>query len=274
MLLTIRGTENHKRGILVSAMTKWLASGALLAMFCGTGFAQASGHAKPIPLNVIVDSLERAQQGTRPVTYQVIREYRLFGAKDSTANSEVIAEVNFRPPAHGDYNIQQSSGSDRGLQVVRRLLDHEAERASQNYKARAALNRDNYDFNYIGEAILDGQPCYVLALHPKRNEKDLIAGQAWVDQHSFLVRHIEGELAKSPSLWIKKVRVKLAFDDRGGTWMQTNMEAVADVRIVGPHTLTSRILDFRTADQVASIQTISQKPRPSRSVKRTGSMVF
>ena len=233
-------------------------------MFCSAGFAQEPKHATPIPLSVIVESMERAQDGARPVSYQVIREYRLFGAKDSKANSEVIAEVNFSPPAHGDYRIQQSSGSDRGLQVVRRLLDHEAERASQNYKARTALNRDNYDFDYVGEAILDGQSCYVLAIKPKRKEKELILGQAWVDQHSFLVRHIEGELAKSPSWWIKKVRVKLAFDDRGGIWIQTDMEAVADVRIVGPHTLTSRTLDYRTANQVASIQTISEKQRSSR----------
>ena len=214
-----------------------------------------------MPLNAIVESMERAQEGASPVSYQVIREYRLSGAQDSKANSEVIAEVNFRPPARGDYRIQQSSGSDRGLQVVRRLLDHEAERTSQNDKARTALNRDNYDFDYIGEAILDGQSCYVLALKPKRKEKELIAGQAWVDEHSFLVRHIEGELAKSPSWWLNKVRVKLGFDDRGGTWLQTEMEAVADVRIVGPHTLRSRILDYRTADQVASIPTISRKLR-------------
>jgi len=214
-----------------------------------------------MPLNAIVESMERAQEGASPVSYQVIREYRLSGAQDSKANSEVIAEVNFRPPARGDYKIQQSSGSDRGLQVVRRLLDHEAERTSQNDKDRTALNRDNYDFDYIGEANLDGQSCYVLALKPKRKEKELIAGQAWVDQHSFLVRHIEGELAKSPSWWLNKVRVKLGFDDRGGTWLQTEMEAVADVRIVGPHTLRSRILDYRTADQVASIPTISRKLR-------------
>lgn len=214
-----------------------------------------------MPLNAIVESMERAQEGAPPVSYQVIREYRLFGAKDSKANSEVIAEVNFRPPARGDYRIQQSSGSDRGLQIVRRLLDHEAERTSQNYKAQTALNRDNYDFDYVGEAILDGQSCYVLTLKPKRKEKELIAGQAWVDQHSFLVRHIEGELAKSPSWWLSKVRVKLGFDDRGGTWLQTEMEAVADVRIVGPHTLQSRILDYRTTDQVASVQVIPRKLR-------------
>jgi len=242
-------------------MTKWLAWAALPAILCVSGFAQESSRSNPMPLNAIVESMERAQEGTPPVSYQVIREYRLFGAKDSKANSEVIAEVNFRPPARGDYRIQQSSGSDRGLQIVRRLLDHEAERTSQNYKAQTALNRDNYDFDYVGEAILDGQSCYVLTLKPKRKEKELIAGRAWVDQHSFLVRHIEGELAKSPSWWLSKVRVKLGFDDRGGTWLQTEMEAVADVRIVGPHTLQSRILDYRTADQVASVQVIPRKLR-------------
>jgi hypothetical protein len=225
-------------------MTKWLAWAALPAILCVSGFAQESSRSNPMPLNAIVESMERAQEGTPPVSYQVIREYRLFGAKDSKANSEVIAEVNFRPPARGDYRIQQSSGSDRGLQIVRRLLDHEAERTSQNYKAQTALNRDNYDFDYVGEAILDGQSCYVLTL-----------------KHSFLVRHIEGELAKSPSWWLSKVRVKLGFDDRGGTWLQTEMEAVADVRIVGPHTLQSRILDYRTADQVASVQVIPRKLR-------------
>jgi len=34
--------------------------------------------------------------------------------------------------------------------------------------------------------------------------------------------------------------------------LQTGLKAVADVRIVGTHTLTSRILDYRIADEVAS----------------------
>jgi len=244
---------------MVGAMTQRLTSGALLAMLCSPLIAQQPTQAKAIPLNEIVESLERAQAAARPVSYQVIRQYRLFGANDSKANSEVTAEVNVRPPARGDYRIQQSSGSGRGLQVVRRVLDQEAERASHNDKTRIALSRDNYDFSYVGEAILDGQPCYVLELKPKRKEKDLIAGQVWVDQRFFLTRQIEGELAKSPSWWLKKVHVKLTFADRGGTWLQTDMAAVADVRIVGPHTLTSHILDYRTADQVASIRIISDK---------------
>lgn len=204
-----------------------------------------------MPLEEIVRSVERAQTAAHPqVSYQVIREYRLFGAQDSKANSEVVAEVNFKPPAFKDYRIQSSSGSSRGQQLVRRVLDHEVEAKAD--KAGSAITRDNYDFDYLGEAAFDGHPCYVLGLRPKRKEKELISGRAWVDKHSFFVRQIEGEVAKTPSWWLKQVRVKLVFAEFEGIRVQTSMEAVADVRIAGAHTLTSHMLDYRREDQVAA----------------------
>jgi hypothetical protein len=130
------------------------------------------------------------------------------------------------------------------------------------------LTTDNYDFILVGESVFDGRPCYVLGLKPKRREKDLISGAAWVDKRSFFILHIEGETAKAPSWWLKSVRVKLSFGDLSGTWLQTSMEAVADVRLLGSHTLTSRILDFRGTDISASTmlaptrsQLRSQDPR-------------
>ena len=236
--------------------SRLLATGSLLLSLCGAGVSQQSANSGGLPLNSIVEAMEKAQSGVHPqLPYQVLREYRLFGISSSSANSNVVAEVNFKPPTSKDYRIQKSSGSKRGVQVVRNLLDHEVETASNRSQARTALTRDNYDFTYIGEAVLDGQPCYLLGLKPKRKEKDLIAGEAWVDKQSFFVRRIEGEIAKTPSWWLKTVRVKLAFADFEGTWLQTKMEAIADVRIVGPHTLTSQILDYRGTDVLAAAQT-------------------
>jgi hypothetical protein len=238
--------------------TRTLTMGASIALFCSFGVAQMTAHREAVPLNLMVDAMEKTQAGVRPQPYQVIREYRLFGANESSANSDVVVEVDFRPPANEDYRIQKSSGSNRGQEVVRRVMDHEVE-ATFN-QGRTALNRDNYDFNYIGETILDGQPCYLLGLKPRRKEKDLISGEVWVDKHSFFVRQIEGEVAKTPSWWLTKVRVKLVFADLQGTWLQISMEAVADVRIVGPHTLTSRILDYRGADVVALTSSRMRSP--------------
>lgn len=228
-----------------------MANGLLIALLCSVGAAQENNPSGPMPLDAIIQAMQKAQVTAHPqAAYQVIREYRLFGAKDSKSNSQVVAEVNFRPPAFKDYRIQSSSGSSRGQQLVRRVLDRETEETSN--KASSAISTDNYNFNYIGEATLDGQACYVLGLKPKRKDKDLIAGEVWIDKHSFFVRQIKGEVEKTPSWWLKQVHIKLVFADLAGIWVQTSMEATADVRIVGTHTLTSRVLDYRRADQVAT----------------------
>ena len=219
---------------------------------CCLAVGQQSAGPGALPVSAIVQGMEKAQSEIRvQVPYQVIREYTLFGAKSSSANTKVVAQVDFKPPTSKDYSIQKWSGSSRGKQIVQRVLDHEVE-ASQGNQARTALTRDNYDFTLAGQALLDGRSCYVLDLKPKRKEKDLISGTAWVDQRSFSILRIEGETAKSPSWWLKSVRVKLSFGDLSGTWLQTNMEAVADVRVLGSHTLTSRILDYRGTDMSAS----------------------
>jgi hypothetical protein len=228
-------------------------SGALTALFCSTGIAQQSAPSGTMPLGAIIQSIQNAQAAARPqASYQIIREYRLFGAKDSKADSQVVAEVNFTPPAFKGYRIQRSSGSSRGQQLVRRILDHEVEATSKDSKASSAISIENYSFTYIGEATLDGQPCYILGLKPKRKEEGLISGEVWVDKHSFFVRQIQGDVEKTPSWWLKKVHVKLVFADLEGIWVQTSMEAIADVRMVGAHTLTSRLLDYRREDEVAA----------------------
>jgi len=241
---------SKNREMMVRAMKRWLTTGASIALFCCFAVAQGNIPSGSLPLNSIVEGLEKTQAAQ--FSYQVIREYRLLGANDSKANSEVVAEVNFKPPARADYRIQRASGSYRGQHVVRDVLDHEVEATSGGNQARIALRRNNYDFIYVGEAVLDGQPCYILGLKPKRKENELIVGKAWIDKRSFFVRQIEGEVAKTPSWWLRRVRVKLLFAEIEGTWLQTSMEAVADVRIVGPHTLTSRILDYRGEGDVAS----------------------
>lgn len=235
--------------------SQWLAAGTSTVLLCCLGIAQPPASSEAISVDTIVEAMRMAQARVRPqVSYQVTRDYHIFGARSSESNSEVVAEVDFRPPANKQYRIQVASGSERARQVIRRVLDHEVEASSSKNQGQADINRNNYDFSYLGETVVGGQPCYRLALKPKRNEKDLIAGEAWVDEHSFLVRRVEGDVAKTPSWWLRKVHVKFEFAELEGTWLQTNMEAVADVRIVGVHTLTSRTLDYRGAQEVAAIK--------------------
>lgn len=242
--------KKRMRGPL--STTGILATLALNVVFGCPVFAQDSPDLS-LPVSSIIEQMEKAESGLHAnMAYLLIREYRLTGPSGSSMDSAVTAEINFRPPMTKDYHIQKSSGSKRGEQIVRRLLDHEVKASSPESAARSALTRENYDFTYLGETLFDGDACYRLELKPKRKESDLIAGEALVDKKSFFIRRIEGEIAKTPSWWLKRVHVVLLFADVQGTWLQTNMQAVADVRIVGQHTLTSRMVDYRRSDVVAS----------------------
>ncbi len=175
---------------------QWVTNTVLLALLCSLAVAQQTASPGAMPLESIIQSMQKAHAAAHPqASYQIIREYRLFGAKDSKADSEVVAEINFRPPASKDYRIQRSSGSSRGQELVSRVLDREVATSKGN-KASSAISTDNYTFNYISEATLEGRACYVLGLKPKRKDKDLISGQVWIDKHSFLIRQIQGEVEK------------------------------------------------------------------------------
>ncbi len=244
----------------VSISKRWV-NGALIAFLGSLVMAQEPSVSAP-SLDAILQAVQKAQAATRPnASYQVIREYHLFSVKDSKTDSQVVAEINFRPPSFRDYTIQSSSGSNRGPQIVRRILDHEVKATSQDNRASSAISSDNYNFSYLGEATLEGRPCYVLALKPKRADETLISGEAWIDKHSFLIRQVQGEVEKTPSWWLKTVRIKLVFADLDGIWVQKSMEATADVRVVGAHTLTSRILDYRREHEVAAISATSSTIR-------------
>ena len=237
----------------VSSTRPLLKLAGLTPLFCCFAFSQQTASSAA-SLSSIVQQVEKIQSDVRSeVPYQIIREYRLLGAKSSGTDAEVVAEVDFNPPTGKGYNIQRWSGNARGKQIVQRILDHEVETASnESNQARTGLTTGNYDFTLMGESVLDGRPCYLLGLKPKRKENDLIVGKAWVEKNSFSVLRIEGDTAKTPSWWLKSVHVTLAFGDLGGNWLQTSIEAVADVRFLGSHTLTSRILDYRGTDVTAS----------------------
>jgi hypothetical protein len=132
----------------------------LTPFFCCLAFAQQSTSSGP-SLSSIVRQVEKTQSEVRPeAPYQIIREYRLLGAKSSGADAEVVAEVDFNPPTGKGYNIQKWSGTARGKQVVQHILDHEVETASsESNQARTGLTTGNYDFTLMGDSVLDGRPC-------------------------------------------------------------------------------------------------------------------
>ena len=214
--------------------------------------AVQNNDAAQLSLQEILSRLAQTQVQNRNHVrpYTVSREYRLYAGDSNQSESQVLAEVSFIPPGSKEYAIKESEGSGQGPRVVRKVLAHEQEMAAD--WERTALTHDNYDFQLAGMGVSDGHRCYVLIMSPKRDSKDLIRGRAWVDAENFNVRKMEGELAKSPSWWVKRVQLTLTFNEVQGLWLQTAARAAADVRLVGKRVLTSQDLSYRTADVVAT----------------------
>jgi hypothetical protein len=200
----------------------------------------------------VVQSMEKAQAGIQ-LPDRVTSEYHLGSPSSVAEDSKVVAQIDFGPP--GKYAVQRHWGSMRAEYVVRNVVQREVEITNSAERMRStALNRQNYDFQYLGKSDLNGQDCYLLQITPKRKQPELIQGRAWVDGQTFLVRKIEGDLVKSPSWWVKSVHVNLEFSDFHGTWLQTSMDAVADVRCFGTQELTSQVLEY-TPQTVAAKKT-------------------
>jgi len=228
----------------------------VLAVLCGSAAAQS--------LENILNRMEQAQSASLAQSpYTLTRSYQFFGSDANRTTSQVLATVQFQPPDQKSYNIERSSGSGQGLKVVKKVLDHETQAARAPQAGE--ISRQNYDFRYVRSETRNGRLCHVLEMNPKRKERDSVHGQVWVDADTFLIQHVEGELAKSPSWWIKDVHVAADYGRLAGIWLQTSLLAVANVRILGKHSMLAQDLSCQKSGELASLQ---PAPIPaSRAVK-------
>jgi hypothetical protein len=220
--------------------------------FAGTApmWAQTGSSAHFAETIVARMAQARAEGRARLRPYTVTRSYKLFGRDADKSKSEVVANIAFVPPDSKKYSIQGTNGSAMGQILVRRMLVGEAEVEKKHLATD--LSTDNYDFRFIRQEEVVGQRCYVLELLPRRKEQYLLHGDIWVDAETYLPLRFEGAFAKSPSWWVRDVRMTFVYGDVGGMWLQTSTEAAADVRILGISTMVSRDMKYKITELVAT----------------------
>lgn len=226
----------------------------VLLNFVGWGPAVIYAQTAVPAVDVILERMAQARADNRMHLrpYSVTRNYRLVGAEKQT-RSEVIADVSFVPPAFKQFVIQKSSGIGLGERIVRQMLEHETAIVKNN--SATDMTAANYDFRFLREEELGGQPCFVLAMLPRRSDKTLLRGQIWVDSLTYLLRRTEGEPGKAPSWWLRDARIALLYGEVEGMWLQTASEATAEVRFLGRHTVLSRDVRYQVSEVVANAAT-------------------
>lgn len=201
-------------------------------------------------VSLILQGLEKTQcqDPSKARPYELTREYKVFRGMDMQPTSEVVAQIKFVPPDTKTYTIIQVRGHSRGEQLVRELLDREAESAKKGPSSQ--ISRKNYDFVFVRRESVGDIPEYVLGILPKRKDGSLLRGQIWVDANTFRIRRIEGVPAKSPSSWLKNIHISLRFAQLGGMWVPVAFDAIATVRLSGEYTLAG--LDIRSSESLST----------------------
>jgi hypothetical protein len=139
-------------------------------------------------------------------------------------------ETRVTPAGAFSWRVLAEGGSDRTRdKVFRALLENEAEAWREGLRDAAALTPDNYEFLPL-TPVADGP--IQIRLKPRREDSRLVNGILTVSADGYPLR-LEGTLAKSPSFWVRSVRVVKTYGRFAGVALPTMLESHADVRLVG-----------------------------------------
>lgn len=116
--------------------------------------------------------------------------------------------------------------------VIARFLTaevHPAERPSE-----VAISRHNYKFHYLRTADSDGGfRAYVFQLKPRKKRPGLFKGELWLDAASAAPVRETGELVKSPSIFIQRVKFVRDYADRAACGPPLRTSITVQTRIAG-----------------------------------------
>ena len=179
-----------------------------------------------------------------PVAYQARRRLEASSAKlKESAWMEAVTD--YDPAAGLTYSIVAQGGSERiRRRVLNAVLEAERENSAVGEWRKANLSRANYTFGFGGRA---GDGMLRMQLTPRRRDKRLVLGSALLTAQSGSLVRVEGRLSKSPSFWVRWVKVSRRYSPVGGSMMPMSIESTADVRIAGMSTF-SMTYDYQMVD--------------------------
>ena len=154
--------------------------------------------------------------------------------------AETQALLRYRAPDTKEFKIISERGS--GLirsRVFKPLMDVEVETAAERNRIDSSITPNNYTLSLLGEEEMGGSHCFVVQATPKRADTYLFEGKIWIHSVEFAIVQIEGQPAKSPSVWIKRVDFVRRYQKIGEFWLPLKNESITRVRFFGKNTLTT-----------------------------------
>ena len=136
--------------------------------------------------------------------------------------------------------------------VILRLLQSEVDHVQKDDPAATALSDDNYKFSYKNTTQLQNRPVHVFQLKPRANRPGLFKGKIYLDAHTGNMVRAEGRVAKSPSLFIKRIEFVQDYKEFGAFTFPVHTHSEARTRLVGRAIVDIYHYDYQP---IASTQT-------------------
>ncbi len=203
---------------------------AVPGLFLAVGLITPLDATTPDPAD---DSIRQflAQDDT-PRSYRATRRIE---AENGTRTGWLEAATEYSPEIGFRYHVTAEGGSDYiRSKVLHAVLEGEQEAIARGEAGRASLGRANYTFQSGG---IDPSGLANVILSPRRKERILVAGTMYLQPEDGRLVRLQGQLAKSPSFWIKNVKILRSYDRIAGAVVPIALESTADVRLLGPATL-------------------------------------
>ena len=180
-----------------------------------------------------------AAQQRELASYQSTRRYAA-GNSALHAYAEVTAEMKYNASAEKQFNVVARSGSAQvQKRVIDRAMEAEQNAGSKGERENTNINRRNYSFTFQG--FDESMHAYVFAVEPRGRSQYLFRGKVWLDEGDCAIERVEGEPAKSPSFWVKRVHLIHEYRKFGDFWLPVRHESQAELRLFGR---SSFIIDY------------------------------
>ena len=180
-------------------------------------------------------------------TYQERAAQQATGLTSYTSTSVIHAELP-ESKQQGEYEVKRQYSAPKSLlftalhftgdtfvkaNVITRLMQSEVEHVQKDESSSMAFTAANYKFSYKGLQSVEGRTLHEFQVKPRKRRVGLLKGSLYLDARTGSLVHLEGVPAKSPSVFLSKIRVTQDFADFGAFTLPVHLHSEAKASIVG-----------------------------------------
>jgi hypothetical protein len=116
--------------------------------------------------------------------------------------------------------------------IIARYLAADAEAQSAD-QSLLAITPANYKFKFKGHSGEGENQIYIFQLTPRKKRVGLFKGELWIDAATCLPVRESGQLVKTPSIFLKRVKFVREYYIRGGVAVPLQIASTVETRLVG-----------------------------------------